>query len=492
MANSKMKSDIARANSLGLKLDLLVIIILTICYLIQSAKNSISNVGLIILIVTLWVPAIIAIVLNRIDNESPLIKHAIGIGYGIFYVAVCIISDQQLVFTYAFPMLILVAIYCDFKFSVTVSGAVMVIAIVHAIYMTAKAQWDPVAIAAMEIEIAATVLVGAYSIVSNKFVIAIQDRHLKAANDAGEKSETMLTNILDVSNALADEVQTVSEKMEALAVSSNESLMAMEEVQQGANDSAEAVQSQLIKTEEIQKQIEKVTDASENIEANISEALEAIREGNENIKKLIKNAEDSETAANGAVNEVESLKNYTSQMVNIVSLIQEIAEQTSLLSLNASIEAARAGEAGRGFAVVAGEISSLSAQTQSATENISKLISNVTSNMDDVAKAIISLVESNKIQNESANVTAESFEKIAQSTEIIRSNSNELSGIVESLDIANKEIVESIQVISAISEEVSAHATTTFEITEQNEDIVKDVQNVVIEMTDNAEKLKQI
>jgi len=492
MTNKNMKSDLARANSLGIKLEMVVIVILTICYLIQSAKNSITTIGLVILLATLWIPAILAIVLNRANNESPLVKHAIGIGYGLFYVAVCIISDQQLVFTYAFPMLLVVAIYCDLKFSILVSGSVMVIAIIHAIFFTAKAQWDPVAIAAMEIEIAATVLVGVYSIIANKFVIAIQEKHLKAANDAGEKTEGMLSNILEVSNALVDEVQTVSERMEALAVSSNESLLAMEEVQQGANDSAEAVQSQLIKTEEIQNQIDKVTGASENIEANISEALEAIREGNANIEKLIKNAEASEVAANGAVNEVESLKNYTSQMVNIVSLIQEIAEQTSLLSLNASIEAARAGEAGRGFAVVAGEISSLSSQTQSATENISKLISSVTANMDDVAKAIISLVDSNKVQNESANVTAESFNKIAQSTEIIRENSNELAGIVESLDEANKEIVESIQVISAISEEVSAHATTTFEITEQNEDIVKEVQNVVVEMTGNAEKLKQI
>jgi len=492
MKNTNMKSDIARANTLGLRLEMVVIVILTICYLIQSTKNSIDNVGLSILLATMWIPAIFAIIVNKRNNESPLVKHAIGIGYGSFYLAVCIISDQQLVFTYAFPMLILVAIYCDLKFSILVSSCCMGVAIVHAIYFTAKAGWTPVALAAMEIEIAATVLVAIYSIISNKFVIAIQDKHLKAANDAGEKTESMLSNILEVSNSLVDEVQTVSERMEALAVSSNESLSAMEEVQQGANDSAEAVQSQLIKTEEIQNQIDRVTDASENIESNIEEALKAIKEGNDNISRLIQNAEASEVAANGAVTEVESLKNYTSQMVNIVSLIKEIAEQTSLLSLNASIEAARAGEAGRGFAVVAGEISSLSSQTQSATENISKLISNVTSNMDDVAKAIISLVESNKIQNESASVTAESFDKIAHSTEIIQENSNELAGIVESLDVANKDIIESIQVISAISEEVSAHATTTFEITEQNEDIVQYVQNVVVEMTENAHKLKQI
>jgi len=266
----------------------------------------------------------------------------------------------------------------------------------------------------------------------------------------------------------------------------------MTEVQSGTGDSAEAVQNQLIKTEEISGQISKVTEASATINTCVDEATVAIEEGRKNISELISQSKKSEVAGNSAIKEVDELKKSTDQMQTIVELIQGVASQTSLLALNASIEAARAGEAGRGFAVVATEISNLAGQTQTATGNISKLIENITKEMGEVSGAITSLVESNKVQNESAQVTAGSFEKIYESSDSIKRNANDLSKTVGSLDEANKEIIESIQTISAITEEVSAHSTTTCDTSAQNEKIVRDVQAVVSNMTANAEKLKNL
>ena len=112
--------------------------------------------------------------------------------------------------------------------------------------------------------------------------------------------------------------------------------------------------------------------------------------------------------------------------------------------------------------------------------------------MGEVVTAINSLVESNNVQNESAAVTAESFSKIVDSIRDIRTDSQNLTGVVSKLASANQEIVESIQTISAITEEVSAHSTTTCEATEQNEQIVESVQEVVTRMIENAEKLSAL
>ena len=109
--------------------------------------------------------------------------------------------------------------------------------------------------------------------------------------------------------------------------------------------------------------------------------------------------------------------------------------------------------------------------------------------MNKVADAVTSLVENNRLQNESAEVTSESFSKIVDSIRNIRTDSQNLTGVVSKLVSANHEIVESIQTISAITEQVSAHSTTTCEATQQNEKIVEDVQEVVLRMIDNAEKL---
>jgi len=485
-------ASIARANKLGKKLEFIIIVILTICYVSQGAKNSISTVGLILILLSLWIPVIITNVLFKKNPSSKIIKHVIGMGYGLFYLIVCIISDQQLVYTYAIPMLIVVAIYCDYLFSMNVGIAVMIIATVHSIVFTSKAGWTPQAIAAMEIEIASSYLVAIYALVSNKFIIGINNENMQKIEENKEKSDSLLANIMEISATIADDVAAVSDQMQTLRISSEETLTAMSEVQDGTSDTADSVQSQLLKTEEIQNQINLVTDASNVIGESVADSENAIQKGRANIENLIKQAEVSQEAGNSAVEEVDVLKNYTSQMESIVSLIKNVASQTSLLALNASIEAARAGEAGRGFAVVASEISNLAAQTQTATENISQLISNVTTEMDQVAGAISSLVENNKIQNESAKVTAQSFEEIAGSASVISTNAGNLNMIVGNLDSANKEIVESIQTISAITEEVSAHSTTTYSKSEQNKEIVSQVQEIVADMTLNADRLNQI
>lgn len=484
--------DITKANKLGIKLEVVVIAILTICYLIQGTKNSISVTQLVILLLTLWVPVMLSNILYKKNPASELIKHVIGVGYGTFYLAICLISDQQLVFTYAFPMLIVVSIYCDLKFSITVGVAVSLVSIAHAIMWTVNGGFSAAAVAALQIQSAATILIAVYAIVANKFIIGVTQEQVAQINEANDKTEKMLEGIVEVSNALADQVVVVSDKLAQLSASSEETLVAMQEVQTGTGDSADAVQNQLHKTEEISEQIDTVMLSSENIGNNVDAAIVAIKEGQNNINKLIEQSKVSEEAANGAVKEVESLKQSTDKMESIVELISNVASQTSLLSLNASIEAARAGEAGRGFAVVASEISNLAAQTQTATEDINNLISNITSEMTEVAKAITRLVENNKVQNESAVVTAESFEKIVANSSAIKEDSTQLSKIVDALENTNKEIVESIQTISAITEEVSAHSSTTCDTTEHNQGIVKEVQEIVDEMTQNAEKLRKI
>ncbi len=110
--------------------------------------------------------------------------------------------------------------------------------------------------------------------------------------------------------------------------------------------------------------------------------------------------------------------------------------------------------------------------------------------MTEVVTALDSLIEGNKVQNESAHITQESFTKIVDSIGAIRDNSTNLSDIVGKLVSANHEIVESVQTISAITEEVSAHSNGTCQTTEHNERVVEEVLGIVEEMTKKAEQLK--
>lgn len=488
----KRLSDTARANRLAIILDFVIAIPLTLSYITQGTKNSIPLWGLILILASIWIPIISSFVLYKKAKEFGMIRYIVGIGYVVFYLLVCLISEQRLVFAYSFPMLIALTVYCDFKFSTIESICCTLIALVHAVVFTIQVGFTPSNTAAMEIEIAAAVLVGVYSVLSSKFIIAINQRKTLEAATSDEQTRKLLASVMEISNILATEVVEVSEKMNILSASSSETKETMLEVSQGSENSAAAVATQMFKTDEIQNQITNVASTSEAILSNVTDSASAIKEGHDNVLQLINNAKDSEDAGNEAVAQLTSLKEYTDQMGSILLMIEEITSQTNLLSLNASIEAARAGEAGRGFAVVAGEISSLATQTQNATANIHDLIENVTAKVDTVATAINDLIESNHLQATSANKTAGSFERISESNHSIHTNSSTLADIVTKLNSANKEIVENIHTISAITEEVTAHSTVTYEKTAQNEVIVTDVQGLVKQMTANAEKLKEL
>ena len=102
------------------------------------------------------------------------------------------------------------------------------------------------------------------------------------------------------------------------------------------------------------------------------------------------------------------------------------------------------------------------------------------------------LIESNKKQNASAEKTAESFNTIAKNTSHIQEQSASLAAIVSELASANKVIVDSIQTISSITEEVSAHSNETYAGSEQNQQIVTTVGSLVQSLNEDAGKLAAI
>ncbi|MCR4740050.1 MAG: hypothetical protein K5886_07305 [Lachnospiraceae bacterium] len=487
------RSKKAYVNKTALILFTVLTGIISVAYIIQFLKGE-ADMGLFLPIEIFdLIPMIACWIVYRINKESDLIKHIIAIGYGVFYLVLCMISTNTiLVFVYALPTVIMVSMYDDFKLSVISGIGVSIIAVIHAVKFAASRNWEGGAVADLEIEALIMILCSIFSIVVNKVITVINTERMNEINEAGSKTSAMLEEIMEVSDGIIDDVETVSDKMTKIAASSQETLTAMQEIQSGTGNTADSVQNQLYKTEEIQSQIELVTNAADSISGNVTLTVDACHEGRDNIGKLMEQVQLSERAGSEVMKEVDELKSATAQMQSIVELIQNVASQTSLLSLNASIEAARAGEAGRGFAVVATEISNLADQTQKATGDISNLISNISSEMTGVVNSINSLVESNRLQNDSAHITEGSFEKIVENIRSIRDNSGTLSNVVSNLANANRDIVESVQTISAITEEVSAHSSNTCNITEQNEMLVGEVLKVVNGMNEKAEKLNAL
>ena len=106
-------------------------------------------------------------------------------------------------------------------------------------------------------------------------------------------------------------------------------------------------------------------------------------------------------------------------------------------------------------------------------------------------KAVEQLLTSNKKQSESATAAADRFEKITDSTNQVYEQNRRLDQAMERMAAANSVIVESIQTISAIMEEVSAHAQETFSVSERNTKIVGEVERLVEDLSEQAKLLNR-
>ena len=133
----------------------------------------------------------------------------------------------------------------------------------------------------------------------------------------------------------------------------------------------------------------------------------------------------------------------------------------------------------------------MASQTNRATEDINKLIGNVGRSLDEVVVAVDELLASNQNQNEYVGQTAEHFREIDNSARKISEQALQLKEVVESASAANSAVVESIQNVSAVTEEVSASAIATLEGCDQNQESVQKLAEIMENLREEAARLQQ-
>ena len=388
-------------------------------------------------------------------------------------------------------MLIAITVYNDFKYSLPIEVGMVIVNIVQLVMFFQKGIYTKADMASVGIQFFVIVLICGIQLYASIVTEKLNQKKLAELKAEHEKTEELLMRIMDTSDKMTQQIAESAQKTASLGESMQAMKESMEEVNSGSNDTAEAVQSQLNQTEEIQAMVEQVEKGTENIIDSMNQNKEAIAQGNANVGILVKQAEETVESGKKVTEELSQLDTYMSQMNSILDIINSITSQTSLLALNASIEAARAGDAGRGFAVVASEISQMAQQTKDSTVQISQLIENVSNAIQmvvEVSSSMISMIES---QNETTEKTAESFTVIEKNSDNVYGHSNELAAYVTKLADANKKIVDSISTISAISEEVAAHASDTLSATESNNVIVEELAALSGQLETLAQELKE-
>lgn len=215
-------------------------------------------------------------------------------------------------------------------------------------------------------------------------------------------------------------------------------------------------------TEEASSSVSTVASATEELSASIGEINRQVTESSQVAQNAVKEVKKTDET-------VSTLSEAAAQIGDVVKLIQDIAEQTNLLALNATIEAARAGEAGKGFAVVASEVKNLANQTARATEDISKKIVTVQTVSTDTVSAIRS---------------------IGKTIEQMNTITSAIANAIQEQNAATKEISNNVQQASAGTSEVSSNIVGVTQAATEARGAATEVLSASSELSKQSERLR--
>jgi len=486
----KKNADISR-NKTALICMTVTTLLLAAAYFLEVLKDARTIGDYAILAATCLIPPIIGWIMYKIKKDNAIIRYVLGVGFLVFYSYLMFNTTSALAFCYIAVAFIVLIVYVDMKLSIVMSVYAFILNVAVIAKMALTDGLTPEQVSNTEIQIAFLIFMSVFGIVSISKVAQIGKETAAKADMQRDQSEKLLQTTLEVATSITENIQMAAGESETLGKAIEATKYAMEDLSGGAGDTAAAIAEQQCSTEEIDGYIKGVGASTDEIVTEIGNTEESISVADGVMNELLEQVKVSEEKGALVAKEMDELKEYADKMVTIVNLISKVARQTSMLALNASIEAARAGEAGKGFAVVAGEISDLAAQTNHATDDINNLIANVGKSLDEVVVAVDELLASNQNQNEFVGQTAEHFREIGNSARRISEQAVQLKEAVESASAANSAVVESIQNVSAVTEEVSASAIATLESCDQNQESIQKLAEIMESLREEAARLQQ-
>ena len=279
----------------------------------------------------------------------------------------------------------------------------------------------------------------------------------------------------------ADEVVTQSN---TLSKAFHDITNAIEDVESGVVSQASDVESSFIKVTQFSKQITGVIEHTDKMEQIADSTLEITEQGKLMVGDLNTKSNATVQITKVLAEDIALVEEHSKNIGGIISTINEIAEQSNLLSLNASIEAARAGEAGCGFGVVAEEIRKLAEQSKNSSGKIKKLVKNIQETSANTAQSVKQAEENVASQSEALEKAIHVFAEISESVITLANGLKEIMNNMETISNEKEEILSSISNISAVSEEAAAS-------TEEVAATINDQKNSINKLTSEAEDLIQ-
>lgn len=310
------------------------------------------------------------------------------------------------------------------------------------------------------------------------------------------KLKSQLIGMMEILQQSASGLNESSNMMVSNTTSSAGSMQSIDnaaaELANTAGQQAEDILNIANEMTNIEKIVTECKERTENLEKACNKIEGSTKTGMETVKELMKVTEQNSAAFEKIFAVIAGVEKNTGTIGQASEMIANIADQTSLLSLNASIEAARAGEAGRGFAVVADEIRQLAEQSAESVNTINKMI-------EELAKSVSEATETSNLvrgyvkkQNESVANTKTGFASIVDGTEIVNADVDTLFGVSTKLGESVEHIQTLVEALSASSQENAATAQELSATTATVTSSIMELEETGKSVNDSSSELNNI
>ncbi len=264
-----------------------------------------------------------------------------------------------------------------------------------------------------------------------------------------EKTEASLDRIVSLAHETADKVSDCEGRSISVSAASEEMLSTTQDIAKNCDDAS------------------KLANETNDI---INAGVASIKNSIDDIRK-----QSEEMHANSVA--VEKVAKRSLDINSIVSTIEDIADQTNLLALNAAIEAARAGEAGRGFAVVADEVRALASRTASSTKEIAEMVSDIQKDAAAAATSINNSVASMELTTQNTAEVESHMHEMLEHVDAVNTQISQIASAAEEQSTATNEISQHIHGITNLTQDANHKTQDTLGIIDETVQQIHQLQN---------------
>jgi len=251
-------------------------------------------------------------------------------------------------------------------------------------------------------------------------------------------------------------ITQTQESSKRLAQSSSEILSATEQQASGAAEQAASISQTTATMEELAATYRQIADNADSVVRMAEATLGSAESGQQAVANTLEAMDQIKSRAQSSANKILALGERSQQIGQVLSIINNIADQTKILALNAAIEAARAGEAGKGFSVVAIEIRKLAESVVDSTGEISTIMTEIQKAANDL---VISTEQELKQVSEGVDlghVTGDSLDQILDMIEQTTSSAKEISVATQQQRTATEQVVKAMKEVAQVAQQTAA------------------------------------